>query len=51
LLNDRVEIQRRFANRGEMMKIGEDDDYDDDDRIAAIGSCEDSNGTLRIRVA
>jgi len=51
LLNDRVEIQRRFANRGEMMKIGENDDYDDDDRIATIGSYEDSNGTLRIRVA
>jgi len=38
------------ANR-EMMKIGEVDDYDDDDWIAAVESHEDSNGTLRIRVA
>jgi len=46
-----IEIQRRFANRGEMMKIGENDDCDDDDWIAAIGSHEDSNEILRIRVA
>lgn len=31
LLNVRVEIQRRFANRGEMMRIGANDDDDGDD--------------------
>jgi len=45
-----IEIQQRFANRGEMMRIGEDDD--DDDWIATMVRSRENIGdeTLRICV-